>query len=591
MAPTNSLLKGRQNGSVEAEFTFGRFRLLTDGTLLRGDEQIHLPPKELAALQLLLSHAGLVVNRAQLKQELWGDVHVTSDSVPRCLSSLRARLEPDHCIQTVYKRGYRLVGPVVHQGGLEPLPCRLAIMPFSIGQGVDEHLGAAIAEEVTTRLTDPGQTRISVLARDSVFTLAQRGYTAAQVGETLRADLALTGSLRSTPSHYRLRAEMIRIEDGTQTWVEDMLVPRDRVASLKSELIDCLASRLGADFTELGFARHETRPDLVRQDAYETYLRGHSEWQSFERHRMVDAMQSLLLATELDPTLIYAKIDLAHVIIAQELCGYMPPRVAADRLRSVARVGRDLAEVAPALLPPLGWSAFHVDRDVATAIDMFSQSAHLPHDAWTTSLRVMFALSLHRFEEAADWLQSALLIDPYAPWLHARLAWTWHLAGDVDQSKFHLQEAFRLFPDHESTRIYGSMLLAYQGDVKRAEKLASELVRRSPNFDNALAIHAYALARDHRENESRGLLERLQWLSREHYVSSSFTPAAYVALGEMGAAINELHNADQARCPWFFQMLADPRLSDLHGHPEFETMRAALEQMDGSGNNVPELQV
>ena len=37
---------------------------------------------------------------------------------------------------------------------------------------------------------------------------------------------------------------------------------------------------------------------------------------------------------------------------------------------------------------------------------------------------------------------------------------------------------------------------------------------------------------------------------------------------------------DEARCPWFFQMLADPRLKPLHGNPDFEQMRAILPAME-----------
>jgi DNA-binding winged helix-turn-helix (wHTH) protein len=87
--------------------SFAGFRLEADGTLWRGETVVHLPPKELAALRLLLAYAGQIVSPLQLRHALWGDVHVTADSVPKCLSSLRARLEPENCIQTVYKRGYR----------------------------------------------------------------------------------------------------------------------------------------------------------------------------------------------------------------------------------------------------------------------------------------------------------------------------------------------------------------------------------------------------------------------------------------------------------------------------------------------------
>jgi len=91
----------------QTELYFGSFRLKADGTLLRDQAVVHLPPKELAALRLLTAHPGEIVTPTQLRQTLWGDVHVTSESVPKCVSSLRSRLEPDDCIQTVYKRGYR----------------------------------------------------------------------------------------------------------------------------------------------------------------------------------------------------------------------------------------------------------------------------------------------------------------------------------------------------------------------------------------------------------------------------------------------------------------------------------------------------
>jgi len=85
---------GLGRGDADPGFSFGGFRLEPDGTLLHGEAVVHLPPKELAALRLLLAHAGQIVSPLQLRQALWGDVHVTADSVPKCLSSLRARLEP-----------------------------------------------------------------------------------------------------------------------------------------------------------------------------------------------------------------------------------------------------------------------------------------------------------------------------------------------------------------------------------------------------------------------------------------------------------------------------------------------------------------
>jgi DNA-binding winged helix-turn-helix (wHTH) protein/tetratricopeptide (TPR) repeat protein len=561
----------------EPEFSFGNFKLWPDGTFLRDQTQIHLPPKEMAALRFLLTHAGQVVTPAQLKQALWGDVHVTSDSVPRCLSSLRAALEPEQCIQTIYKRGYRLIGPVSRSGSEARTLWHVAIMPFATGHNVAEHLGPAIAEEVTTRLTAAGPSWISVLARDSVFNLAHRGLTAIQVGEALHADIILAGTLVAMPTHYRLRAEMIRVEDGIQIWVEDLLVAQDLLLDLESQLVQRLIFRLGGECSAGPGAPLKAS---VRADAYEAFLRGRHECQTHERHRMQDGMQHLLEATELDPSLVSAQIDLGDLCVTQEVYGFLSPDAAARQIRRIGESISDITLDAPALLPTLGWINFHVDRDLAGALDLFSASAHLPHTASTTRLRVMFALSRHRFDEAVEWLQSALSIDPFAPWLHVLLAWTHHLAGRQASSVESVEKALALFPDHEATQACGALILSFNGHAERGAKLAQDLVRRTPYFDIATAIHAYAIACNGQRDEACGILERLQWLSRERFVLRSFLPAAFAALGSVDEAIAELQAADDARCPWFFQMLADPRLESLHGRAEFELMRESLEKLE-----------
>ena len=101
-----------------------------------------------------------------------------------------------------------------------------------------------------------------------------------------------------------------------------------------------------------------------------------------------------------------------------------------------------------------------------------------------------------------------------------------------------------------------------------------------PSFDLATAVEAYALAMAQRGDDARAILERLQWLSRERYVLRTFSPAVYVALGEHDAALSELQAAGEMRCPWIFQMLADPRLKPLRERPQFRSMQSILAGME-----------
>jgi DNA-binding winged helix-turn-helix (wHTH) protein/tetratricopeptide (TPR) repeat protein len=608
--------------TAQRTLLFAEFRLEADGSLFRGKTLIHLPPRELAALQLLLANPLQVVTTVQIKRALWGEVHVTADSVPKCLSSLRARLEPSECIQTVYKRGYRLTVEV-----REPLApasnvlIRAAIGPFVSEMGVPEHLGPAMAEEAVARLSNLSRPIVSMLARDSVFALARRGMTAQQIGGALNADLVLTGTIRSITSHFCLRVEMVRISDGVQIWVEDMMRERDRIDELQDDLATRLVFRLdtelsrgrgtsppalneeegtaGLNSRKNGYGSKKnllslaamsdlrTEDDSIRQarEAYESYLRGRHEWQTFERHRMQDGLRLLAHASDLDPGLIGPKIDLSHLAVTQMVFGYMSSGVAAEIVRGCAESTAGSSERAAPILPDMGWVRFHVDRDLPGALRDFEMSSHLAHDPWITRVRTMFSLSRRRFKEAINMLQATLQQDPYSAWLHARLAWALHLDGQVDASVEQIDQAIRLFPEHEGPRLYGAAILAFNGQQARALKLAQDLEEQQPHFDLATSVHAYALACSGEPDEARKLIERLQWFSQQRFVLRSFNPAVLVALGDEKAALSELHAANEDRGPWFFQMLADPRLTPLHGNPEFEELAAILPAMEEEGEN------
>jgi tetratricopeptide (TPR) repeat protein len=414
---------------------------------------------------------------------------------------------------------------------------------------------------------------------------------------------------------------MIRIEDGTQIWVEDLLAPQNRTGELEQELMRRLAYRLGArvpvdrsssprwgarepsdaalsqrrgnagvDISAAAVNDIEDQSAARHAEAYEIFLRARHEWQTLHRHRMQDGMQSLLRAIELDPALIPAKVDLAHLCVVQALFGFMSPGASADLVHRMADSIPDLANKAEAMLPALGWVNFHFDRNLPAALLAYSLSAHLPHDLWTTRARSMFSVSRHRFAEAIEMLREAICIDPFSPWLQSRLAWVLHLDGQASESMELIRKMVAQFPDSEGTGLYGSVIFAYNGEAEQAIKVAQDFVQREPYFDPASAAHAYALACAGRADEARVVLERLQWLTRERYVVRVFTPAAYVALGDHEAAMSELRASNEARCPWFFQMLANPCLIPLHGNPEFEQMRAILPAMEAEAEQDLEME-
>ena len=79
-------------------------------------KRIVLQPRWMDVLLFLSKNAGTVVSADEIMENVWGSVEVTQDSVYVTVSHLRKELakDPAHAayIETIAKRGYRLVAPV-----------------------------------------------------------------------------------------------------------------------------------------------------------------------------------------------------------------------------------------------------------------------------------------------------------------------------------------------------------------------------------------------------------------------------------------------------------------------------------------------
>ncbi len=86
------------------------------GRLTRGDAEVALEPRLMSLLNLLANARGRVIARDAIEAALWPDVVVGEDTVARAVSRLRRALgdapTSPHFIETLPKRGYRLIAPV-----------------------------------------------------------------------------------------------------------------------------------------------------------------------------------------------------------------------------------------------------------------------------------------------------------------------------------------------------------------------------------------------------------------------------------------------------------------------------------------------
>src|SRR5215471_7543600 len=109
----------------EHDLVFEPFRLdLTHGRLWRDHQLIALCRRSLAVLRYLVEHPGRLVTKAELRQQVWGDTHVTDTVLRVCVREIRVALGDSAAaptyLETVEPHGYRF--RVAHdRGDLPPI--------------------------------------------------------------------------------------------------------------------------------------------------------------------------------------------------------------------------------------------------------------------------------------------------------------------------------------------------------------------------------------------------------------------------------------------------------------------------------------
>jgi DNA-binding response OmpR family regulator len=106
----------RREAVASTVFQFGDCKLdCTAHKLFRNNREVPLTTKEFRLLEFFASRSGRALTRDQILDGVWGnDIMVNDRSVDRCVTTLRAKIEPDprhpRLIHTIRDIGYRFEG-------------------------------------------------------------------------------------------------------------------------------------------------------------------------------------------------------------------------------------------------------------------------------------------------------------------------------------------------------------------------------------------------------------------------------------------------------------------------------------------------
>src|SRR5580693_2189864 len=104
---------------------FQSFRLDSENQCLwHGEARVQITPKAFDVLRYMVENAGWLVTQDELLEALWPETYVNQEVLRKYILEIRKvlgdRPEKPEFIETVTKRGYRFIAPVVDDSANEP---------------------------------------------------------------------------------------------------------------------------------------------------------------------------------------------------------------------------------------------------------------------------------------------------------------------------------------------------------------------------------------------------------------------------------------------------------------------------------------
>jgi len=212
-------------------------------------------------------------------------------------------------IETIPRKGYRLIAPVAHLAPAFKSQPSIAVMPFfdMSAEKDQEYFCDGIAEEIINDLAHVRGLRVA--ARTSSFSFKGKSEDVRSIGRALGVDTVLEGCIRKAGNQLRITAQLINVADGYHLWSERYDREMKDVFAIQDEIARSIAATLKITLSPKEKDAISKIPTTDLQ-AYDYYLRGRQFYYQYKRKGIECALKLFSHCIALDPA--YARAYARH---------------------------------------------------------------------------------------------------------------------------------------------------------------------------------------------------------------------------------------------------------------------------------------
>ena len=384
----------------------------------------------------------------------------------------------------------------------------IAVLPFSdLSQDRNnEYFCEGIAEEILNAVSKINGLKIS--SRTSSFQLKNTNYDIREIGQKLKVDSVLEGSVRKAGERIRISVQLVNTKDGFQLWSDRYDRKLEDVFEVQDDIAANVVSSVKGIFTKDEKEKIKIPETNIR--AYEHFLKGRYE---FYQLKLDQSKASFEEAAKQDPSYAPAFAYLANVHSWQfEWLGRNE-----NDLKEAVKYSKKALELAENLTESHTARAFvlTLEGNYKEAEDEFMRAIEIDpnsFDAYYLLARMCF--SIGKTEEAADYFHKASEIRKEDFQSMSLLSLVYRVLGNEEEFKKANREAINralrhleLDPANDRALSLGAIDLLNAGENEKAFEWQEKALKLKPEEPGVLFNAACFYARVGMHNKALEFLE------------------------------------------------------------------------------------
>jgi len=615
-------------GKGKIVYEFGPFRLDSAQHLLFRDGQvISLAPKAAETLVVLVARHGELVEKEELMKAVWPDTFVEEANLTVHVSALRKlfheQAPPGGYIETVPRRGYRFVAPVLERlavngetstspvgGQVERTTTRsrgsifrlaiaglcavallavgfaykrkgqlfglaprrihsVAVLPLQnlSGDASQEYLADGLTEALVTDLAQVRSLR--VISRTSIMTYKGTKKKLPEIARELNVDAVVEGSVMRSGDQVQVTAQLIEASTDTHLWAETFEGTQRDLLVLQNRMAQAIVQHVRVALTPEEKLRLAT-VHFVSPESHEDYLQGRYFWNRRTPAALLASIELYEKATRADPNSAEAYAAMAIAYVTMVATDQFPPQEMEGKAKAAAEKARSLDET---LAEP------HVALGLLKAVSDYDWNGSFAEFERAIQLDPSYAVAHHwygyvlefrgRFDDALREVHKAQELDPLNLAEQESPAQVLYWSRKFNECVAQSRKTLELDPNFFYSHMFMGDCLA---QLKRYDEAISEFqetLRITPHNTAVIARLGYVLGKVGRKREALDLLKQMEQSRQSEYTSAGLQAWIYAGIGDREHTLESLEKDENQRGTTTLFLRDDAKLDLVRAEPRF----------------------